>query len=367
MKTKLISIVFVLLNWANICVAQDSEPSTSTVNVQPILHGSLLCGDEVKRITSVPSTLKDKWFVNTKAELDSNKRTIQLKYYFKTPDGSLPFVNPLRDTLITTLNEKLPKNIDLHLNEALLDWSFKEQYLLDDTLYNSNLISVIDIDLYLRKANPFQKCFTIENTCGKLQVVRHEVRPICPSYGIFTKYGINLNKTVTYTEKQGKKDTIYNTIAELSFEDSIVQYAVVCLAIGNTIRRDTINFSNITDRTFNDFIIKEHNIQVVNCVTTPCYPLEYNVVYSLGEVKLPLCLQTGIEAELPINEVVYPNPATDKLFVKGVFKITLTDVMGGKLSFLGNGEFNIQGLKSGLYLLNYEINGENYSSKILIQ
>lgn len=367
MKTKLISIVFVLSNWANICVAQDSEPSTSIVSIQPILHGSLLCGDEVKRITKVPSTLKDKWFLNTKAEIDSNKRTIQLKYYFKTPDGSLPFVNPLRDTLITTLNEKLPKNIDLHLNEAHLDWSFKEQYLLDDTLYNSNLISVIDIDLYLRKANPFQKCFTIENTCGKLQVVRHEVRPICPSYGIYTKYGINLNKTVTYSEKLGKKDTIYNTIAELSFEDSIVQYAVVCLAVGNTIRRDTINFSNITDRTFNDFIIKEHNIQEVICVTTPCYPLEYNVVYSLGYVTLSTCLKTGIDKEDFVNEIPYPNPATEKLYVKGVSSIILTDILGNKSKINGDGEFNIEGLKSGLYLLNYEINGENYSSKILIQ
>lgn len=366
MKTKLFSLAIALLSLAKLSMAQDAEPPTQITEVAPILEGSLLCGNEVKRISSVHKVLTDKWYQNTITEIDTVNRKIFLRYNFKTPDASLPLVNPFRDTLITTLNEKLPKNIDLHLNEAHLDWSFKEQYLLDDTLYNSNLISVIDFDFYLRKANPFQKCFTINNVCDKLQVVRHEVRPICPSYGVFTKYNISVAGS-KYSVEGVDNVTYSRANAELSFVDSIAQYAVVCLAVGNIIKTDTIDFVNLGFTHFESFKINEKVTHIIYCVTTPCNPIIYNLVYNLGEVKLPSCIKTGIENDHFTNEVVYPNPATEKLFVKGVSNITLIDVLGNKSTLKGNGEFDIDGFKSGLYLLNYEINGENYSTKILIQ
>ena len=358
MKTKLISLAIALLSLASVSIAQN-EIMPFNPNLKPVLQGSLLCGDEVKRVSYVSDSLNDKWHTDTKIMVDTLEGEIAIHIHFSSP---LPYVKmiPVKtDSVVSVLNPYLPINIYQSINSNKVGWNLNEFFYLDNVLVESRFF-VNEKDL--QEINPFQNCYSVISECDKIKVLRKQRRAICPSYSVYTKYNIT-TKTYHTTDVPS---SFSESFVVLDVEDSIVNQPYTCLAIGNRVVVDTINVNTPLASNV-DLKINEVVEHVVTCITIPCNPQKYKLNYYSEKFILPSCIKTGIENGHFTNELVYPNPATDKLFVKGATKITLTNVMGSKLSYLGDGEFNLNGLNSGLYLVTYEINGENYSTKILIQ
>lgn len=99
----------------------------------------------------------------------------------------------------------------------------------------------------------------------------------------------------------------------------------------------------------------------------------YNRVITEQEVKVLYALPTGLDktSNLPLNEMVYPNPSADSKFyfsdkLKNIQKVTVTDLMGKEVtpSFANMEYVDLGQTPSGLYTLHVTTLQGTYVGKI---
>jgi len=97
--------------------------------------------------------------------------------------------------------------------------------------------------------------------------------------------------------------------------------------------------------------------------------IEINIIFENGVIQ-------SIDSEIPNEFTIYPNPATNVLFVKGISEQSIEEFlifnMAGQVVlhekyFSGSNGINISGLRNGVYFIQIKIGNSFISKKIIIQ
>ena len=76
----------------------------------------------------------------------------------------------------------------------------------------------------------------------------------------------------------------------------------------------------------------------------------------------------GIEANLENKISVYPNPASDYIYVKGDFKkATIINISGQRVLEGNTNPINTSRLAEGIYFIKVETQNGNFTQKIMIK
>ena len=79
----------------------------------------------------------------------------------------------------------------------------------------------------------------------------------------------------------------------------------------------------------------------------------------------------GIEQIINNNEqvYVYPNPANNRIYIgtKEIVEIKLYDLLGNEILTTKDNEIDVSGLTNGVYFIEVNTNGNNYTQKVIVQ
>ncbi|WP_028980203.1 T9SS type A sorting domain-containing protein [Sporocytophaga myxococcoides] len=299
-------------------------PPLENINV---FEGSFLCRNLSVNL-NLPKNLQGNYSYTYKAEFVQN--TLIIHYYLK------------QDRV-----EWLEK-INIPVNDILP----AENVIQDFNLINIPVIQNIHMDgsLYVIKGygQPATRCFEYKTECDKITLYRRYLQPICPSWRIYSKIGYRVDEEV---------ETIF-----ANFNDSLNFSEVTCLAVGNFIKSDSIEITNLKQLKYE---------LLVNEIRTYYSPLIFKAPdrYSCSStVKLNDCVVAGtINAEVE-NNMPWPNPCTNEIHLKGhVGKITFTNQLGQLFVVEGGDVFNVSDLPRGLYIVTFEKDGLTRREKVILK
>lgn len=335
------------------------EPTDSiqTIEInlnQKAKNKSLLCGDELQYVSHFPQSLIDKslYISDYTVKVDTFQNTIRVDYNLtSTP-------NKTSDSTLFILNKYLPSltNFNSGIYPFGDTWYFTERYMIGDSVYTDNRINF----------QPYEPCISYTTQGDSLLIIRKRISSICPSTTIISKYHAALAQICYFdTPVENSPDFMLN----VSIEDSVIYNKFVCMALGYRVVSDTFvvdsKFGYYGNSIFNLTVTELKKTQVW-CVTAPCPMVDTYLEYDFGVVNLRQGIKTDIDKDKIGNGInVFPNPALDKLRIKGVNSISLTDLYGNISQFAGDGEFDISSLSSGIYSVSYWLNDQLYVEKLL--
>lgn len=306
----------------------------------PVIKGSLVCGEKVMRIAPLLTNLKMLKMVNKRIVSDLSSKTITINYLFNTDTISA------REVDTTILNDFFPKVSDYSQIEQSTTWQLVESYGVGGVSVGPDMVYNI---------NPYVNCFEYSYSCSKVKVVRKSVRELCPSIITTTKY----------------KKLVQNDTLRAIFRDSSFITNTICTAIGNYILSDSIVFEKLDNKDYK-LRVAETNWEDVVCVTTPCpKSIEIPVTSKiLGSVNMANCLPTGYENETTLEQtaIIYPNPASKLVYInEAESDLILTDKLGKEIIIYGDKKYSLSGVAPGLYFASFEWRGRKYTQKLLIE
>lgn len=306
----------------------------------PIIKGSLVCGDKVMRIANLPADLKMLRLVGKEIISDPVAKTISIKYGFDYDTIAV------REVDTTILNDYLPNKLESLLIRPGTTWQLIESYAIRAISVGPTITNTI---------YPYANCFEYSYTCSNVKVKRKRLREICPSVGVRTNY----NKVV-------QNDTL-----RAIFRDSSFTPGAVCLAVGYTIVSDSIIFEKLEKIDYKLRVVETSWLNVV-CITAPCpSPREFPVTSKfLGNVYLSKCIPTGYdnEASLEHQVLIYPNPANKSVYINDAeVDLILSDKLGKEMVVSGNGHYSLSGIVPGLYFATFESKGKRFTQKLVVE
>jgi hypothetical protein len=193
---------------------------------------------------------------------------------------------------------------------------------------------------------PFEDCYTTTPSCNEIKVYRKTLRPICPENGYFLK-------TSNY---------VSNDSLIVMFRDSIVPYANNCMIVGHKVYTDSITVNNLKPTDYK-IIAKEEYL--LNGVAG--FQLK-TIYHRIDTADLSNCIVSGYDKHSLNKTRLYPNPASSTINIPELEgEIQITNQLGQHFILKGNERFDISNLKTGLYLISYEIKGIKYKEKLIIR
>jgi hypothetical protein len=305
----------------------------------PIIKGSLVCGDKVMRIANLPANLKMLRLVGKEIISDPIAKTISIKYSFDYDTIAV------REVDTTILNDYLPNKLESLLIRPGTTWQLIESFAVGSVAVGPTVTNTI---------YPYANCFEYSYTCSNVKVKRKRLRKICSSVAVRTKY----NKVV-------QNDTL-----RAIFRDSTFLQGAVCLAIGYTIVSDSIMFEKLDNIDYK-LRVAETNWQDVVCITACPSPIEVPVTSKfLGNVYLSKCIPTGFENEMSLEHqvLIYPNPANKSVYINDAEgDLILSDKLGKETAVSGNGHYSLSGILPGLYFATFESKGKRFTQKLVVE
>jgi len=308
--------------------------------VNPIIKGSLVCGDKVMRISNLPANLKMLRLVGKEIVSDSVKKTISIHYRFSNDTIAV------REVDTTILNDYFPKDKTYLIANPSTTWQLLESFALGPVSVGPTVTNTI---------YPYANCFEYSYACSKAKVVRKRLKEICPSIVVLTKYG----------------KVVQNDTLRAIFRDTSYLSGVRCAAVGYTIASDSIVFEKLDNIDYKLRVAETNWVDVV-CVTAPCNsPIELPVTSKfLGNVYLSKCIPTAFENDMQLehNIVIYPNPASKLVYINDAEgDLVLSDKLGKEIVVSGNGHYSLSGIVPGLYFASFESKGKRFTQKLLVE
>ena len=337
-KTKYMTRIFLLASLISTTLfAQRFEIE---LPANPLIKGSLVCGEKVMRISNLPANLKMLRLVGKEIMSDPVAKTISIKYTFDYDTIAV------REVDTTILNDYLPNKLESLLIRPGTTWQLIESYVIRAVSVGPTITNTI---------YPYANCFEYSYACSKVKVKRKRLREICPSVVVQSKY----NKIV-------QNDTL-----RAIFRDSSYTPGLVCLAIGNTIESDSIVFERLDNIDYK-LRVAETSWHDVVCVTTPCEsPIEVLVTSKfLGNVYLAKCIPTDYDNEVSSGHqvLIYPNPASKAVYInEAEGDLILSDKLGKEMVVSGNGHYSLSGIVPGLYFASFKSKGKRFTQKLVVE
>jgi len=308
-----------------------------------VFQGSILCGEKVIHVTKIPPHLQTIPLVNKEITTDSIYHRIAIRYYFV---DRVIVAGRLIDDSVKTDTSVLNPYIRYN-NKYVVpgpEWAINNKFYLNGDS------AAVDM---LQYGSPFLPCFDDSYNCDQLSVYRHQLREICPSF--YTKL----------TKSYALKDDSIVAI----FTDTIIPIIYWCLAVGFMPHVDTLTIplSTLTPSVYT-VLYKEVKKEKVECLVAPC-PDSTIKIGVVGKANLSDCVPNGIENTTHSNSanLLYPNPASEKLYWKGAEgDVTLINTLGVSYTLTGTGEYSLKGLPTGVYTAMYRVNGVEHHQKLVV-
>lgn len=295
-------------------------------------YGSALCGENILIKVDFPTTNESVYLDSKTIVSDTVKSYISINYYLKKNVGKV--ASQTTDSSI--LNSYITK---LYTNPK---WHVVQNFYLDS-------VSVYSKDV---EFNPFATCFKYNYSCEKVSVMRHKLM-------------LNCSATVDITKKYTEQS---NDTLNMIYNDSTIATGFKCASSMYIKHIDTLSISNLGNINYT-INTKQTEIQYTICpFVPPCYQPKYSLSNIIGKADLSKCIPTVVEdSELNTTEV-YPNPASDKVYITSKPEIIeLIDIYGQKHSINDSGSYDLSELKAGIYLLQYEIENKTVNKKLIIK
>jgi Secretion system C-terminal sorting domain len=295
-------------------------------------YGSALCGENILIKVDFPKTNESVYLDSKKIVSDTVKSYISINYYLKKNVGKV--ASQTTDSSI--LNSYITK---FYTNPY---WHVVHTFYLDSVFVYSK-----DVEF-----NPFATCFKYNYSCEKVSVMRNKLK-------------LNCSATVDITKKYTEQS---NDTLNMIYNDSTIATGFKCASSKYIKHIDTLSISNLGNVNYT-INTKQTEIQYTICpFVPPCYQPKYSLSNIIGKADLSKCIPTSVD-DVELNTIdVYPNPASDKLYITSKPEIIqLIDVYGQQHSFNGSGKYDVSQLKRGIYTVLYQQNGNMVREKLVIE
>ncbi|GAL87675.1 hypothetical protein MYP_4905 [Sporocytophaga myxococcoides] len=297
---------------------------------------------------------------------DKNENVFEGSFLCKNLSANLNLPKNLQGNYSYTYKVEFVKNtlvIDYYLTQDRADWLEKINISLNDVFLPENVIKDnrlaevpviqnvhLNGNLYVIKGfgQPVNRCFEYKTDCNKITLYRRYLHAICSSQDIYTK--------LTYRIEE-EKGAIF-----ASLSDSIVFSEIVCLAVGNVIKSDSIEITNMKDLKYELQVNEVRNYHGELIYKAPDY-----YTWS-SKVELNECVIAGTDKVETVNNNPWPNPCTTDIHLKGhEGKIIFTNQVGQLFVIGGNEVFNVSDLPRGIYIITYEKDGLTRREKVVLK
>jgi hypothetical protein len=299
------------------------------------IFGSLLCAEKIGFVHTFPDSLAKLKYQGAIVRVDSALRRIYVSYQFSTTEkGTVK-----KDTAI--LNDYLPRKPLLNENLNARNWSI-------NVIYNVGAVALGIVPIYF--VDLYRSCFTLYYSCDQIKVKRTNFVGACQFFDSEQKFAVS-GDTLT-----------------ASFADTVRKESAIC-ARGFIIHTDSVTLTNPAKI---DWVVrfKELKRTIVTCVTAPCFPWETTYAGSLGHAYLSNCFPTEVEREESntANRLLFPNPAHDVIYLKEAkTNVTLTDKLGRETVLKGAGQYTLEGVLPGVYVVSYTMDGTVKRQKLVVE
>lgn len=299
----------------------------SPVESENVFEGSFLCKNLSVNL-NLPKNLQGNYSYTYKAEFVKN--TLVINYYL-TQDrvGWLEKINiPLNDVFP-------PENV-------IQDIRLAEIPVIQNVHLNGNL------HVFKGFGQPANRCFEFKTDCNRITLYRKYIQPICPNWSIYSKITSNI-----YEEAGG----IF-----ANFSDSIVFSEIACLAVGNYVKSDSIEITNMKNLKYELQVNEIRNYHGELIYKAPDY-FSWSSAVELNE-----CVIAGIDNAETVNNKPWPNPCITDIHLKDhAGKITFANQLGQLFVVEGNEVFDVSDLPRGLYIVTYEKDGLTRREKVILK
>jgi hypothetical protein len=291
-------------------------------------NGSILC-DTLSTTYTLPEELQGRYDYTTTVIKSDTSKYLEIQYH-------------LTSSTVADSVKQITTDLYKHFNT--------EPYISNLTWYVSHNIYINgtkkEHTYYTSRGYPFETCYTTTPSCNEIKVYRKTLRPICPENGYFLK-------TSNY---------VSNDSLIVMFRDSIVPYANNCMIVGHKVYTDSITVNNLKPTDYK-IIAKEEYL--LNGVAG--FQLK-TIYHRIDTADLSNCIVSGYDKHSLNKTRLYPNPASSTINIPELEgEIQMTNQLGQHFILKGNERFDISNLKTGLYLISYEIKGIKYQEKLLIR
>jgi hypothetical protein len=291
-------------------------------------NGSILC-DTLSTTYTLPEELQGRYDYTTTVIKSDTSKYLEIQYH-------------LTSSTVADSVKQITTDLYKHFNT--------EPYISNLTWYVSHNIYINgtkkEHTYYTSRGYPFETCYTTTPSCNEIKVYRKTLRPICPENGYFLK-------TSNY---------VSNDSLIVMFRDSIVPYANNCMIVGHKVYTDSITVNNLKPTDYK-IIAKEEYL--LNGVAG--FQLK-TIYHRIDTADLSNCIVSGYDKHSLNKTRLYPNPASSTINIPELEgEIQITNQLRQHFILKGNERFDISNLKTGLYLISYEIKGIKYQEKLLIR
>jgi hypothetical protein len=335
-------IILSILSLASICITNAQNTADRIIAPQSgfTQTGSVLC-DNFKQIFTLPDSLYSAYRFET--EVTSNPETKELTIVYKA---------------IKDFNKKLTFSLETDLSSYI---SFDGKGPIERLL---NINSIVQVDQNKADTNvqigvdPFTPCYEVKSNCDSVTVTEKMIGQewSCPG-----RPGINI----------GLQGEIQNDSILILKQNYMVLQNPLCYFVKYIISTDSISFKNpknIVYKIYENF--KEHKIIcTADIPISGCDTIDtINHYTKIGEANLTACIPTSINESNTKILYAHPNPASNQITIDGLSgKINLINTQGQSTEISGNQDFQLDNIKSGLYILQFELDGKFVQEKILIE
>jgi hypothetical protein len=281
------------------------------INNENVFEGSALCKNLSVNLY-LPEKLQGNYSYTYKADFVNNSLVI---HYYLTQD---------RTDWLTKIN--IPVN----------DLIPMENLMRDFNLINISVIQNIHLNgsLYVIQGygQPATRCFEYKADCDKITLIRRSLEGICSPLRGYTR-----------TEYKIEEKSV-----SAIFRDSLVFSQVTCMAVGNYIKTDIIEITNLK-KTQYELLVNEirdiYNFPVISNTNNDSWSTT---------VDLSNCIITGLNNPEVRNNAFWPNPCTTDLYLKDhQGSIIFTNQLGQMFVVEGDGVFNVSDLPRGIYMITF--------------
>jgi hypothetical protein len=299
----------------------------SPVESKNVFEGSFLCKNLSVNL-DLPKNLQGNYSYTYKTEFVKN--TLVINYYL-TQDrvGWLEKINvPLNDVFP-------PENV-------IQDIRLAEIPVIQNIHLNGNL------HVFKGFGQPANRCFEYKTDCNKITLYRRYIQPICPNWSIYSKITSNINEAA---------GGIF-----ANFIDSIVFSKIACLAVGNYVKSDSIEITNLKNLKYELQVNEIRSYHGELIYKAPDY-------FSWSStIELKECVIAGMDNAETVNNKPWPNPCTTDIHLKDhAGKITFANQLGQLFVVEGNEVFDVSDLPRGLYIVTYEKGGLTRREKVILK
>jgi hypothetical protein len=303
--------------------------------------GSVLCND-LRLIYNLPDSLKTGYSYTVEVKNDLVTHEMTTSYVF-TPTITSVFTTEIKTDLSS---EFLP----------MIGFTEENKFWI-----NTITVKVADkISSFKLKFEPHQKCFQIEKVCEEVTYLQKQIQ-YHTSCG--TTKGYRLYPRVTGDSLIVESETIPILTVCVDQNFNVDVDKVVFKSLKNLNYKVILQVDG-TYTTFHQFTLDSIPTQTAPIIFYP--GIKY---YSLiGSADLRECLVDGLNSKFDKQTFIFPNPTENELNINDFSgELRLTNQAGSQFVIDGNQSFDVSDLPKGLYIVQFELNGQLRQEKVIIR